>query len=84
MFLAGVRCTDRSEAEDRIIIGCTDASIVLYDVDRKITQMTTAITVGCQAHLVLLNLVQTQSSGTIHGTCFVSPELVIIIITRTL
>jgi WD repeat-containing and planar cell polarity effector protein Fritz len=39
MIQAEVCCADRSLDEHRVILGCSDGSIILYDVERKITQM---------------------------------------------
>lgn len=52
MLAAEVCCTDRSTDEERVVIGSGDGSIVLYDTQRKITQITKTELVS--NHLFLL------------------------------
>ena len=40
--VGGVVCQERSPAEDKVLMGCEDGSVVLYDEYRKLTQMTSA------------------------------------------
>ena len=38
---SNVLCYDRNLTEDKVLLGCEDKSLVLFDGYRKITQMTT-------------------------------------------
>ncbi|XP_052768455.1 WD repeat-containing and planar cell polarity effector protein fritz homolog isoform X2 [Mya arenaria] len=37
-----VQCEGRSPGEDRLVLGCADSTLVIYDENKKVTQMTRA------------------------------------------
>ncbi len=43
-------CAERNLAEDKVLIGCEDGTLVLYDEIKKVTQMTNTKLVSKAMH----------------------------------
>ena len=45
-----VLCHCRNLTENKVLLGCEDGTIVLYDEDKKVTQMTSAAVVSANTY----------------------------------
>ena len=62
-----VVCQGRNATEDKVLLGCNDGTLVLYDEVKKVTQMTTAA-------LVFTHLLMIQNTN-VTGTLILNPIL---------